>query len=551
MKSMTKAFMLILLIVFTNSYSQTLNWSTNYGGTIDHYAKALTVDADNNVYVTGYRWGSFKEYATVKYNSSGAYQWDIGYGSIYGHAYSSSIASYPYNDPYAFVSITGTRKTISNYECRTISYKSDRTELWNTGFSVGTGDFYGMQVRVDPAGNTYVCGYGYNGSNFDYFVLKYDMYGNPSGDWSDMGHGVGVRIFDGTAHGNDYGYGLAISGGYTFITGICQSTAGYVISTIAYDFYGNLLWVSDPYFAGVSSNFDVVNPIEADWFTGVYVTGENDGRIVTIKYNLTNGRIDWVHNDYDGLGRSIALYPKGVGKTHNHTNDVFVTGDIIDGFTKGSLTINYDDDGTELWYRKNLDDLQLSESYALAVDAYENSYVTGYLQKPAKEPDYLIIKYNSNGTQEWYLDYTAGYGVDKANCIAIDNNRNVDVSGTCVISYIPNFVTIQYGQDGPNNLRAIGSNSSQPVPKEYALGQNYPNPFNPGTNINYAIPQNGYVTLKVFDILGREVATLVNEYKSAGFYTTQFDASELASGMYFYKMDSRDFRDVKKMVLVR
>jgi hypothetical protein len=89
------------------------------------------------------------------------------------------------------------------------------------------------------------------------------------------------------------------------------------------------------------------------------------------------------------------------------------------------------------------------------------------------------------------------------------------------------------------------------LPSEYKLAQNYPNPFNPTTKISYALPKAGNVELKIFDILGREVTTLVNEYKTAGSYTVQFDASKLASGVYFYRIKAGDFTASKKMLLVK
>lgn len=80
---------------------------------------------------------------------------------------------------------------------------------------------------------------------------------------------------------------------------------------------------------------------------------------------------------------------------------------------------------------------------------------------------------------------------------------------------------------------------------------NYPNPFNPSTRIQYAIPQNSVVTLKVFDVLGREVATLVDEFKPAGYYEAQFDASHLSSGIYFYQIQVGGLKLVKKMLLMK
>ncbi len=89
------------------------------------------------------------------------------------------------------------------------------------------------------------------------------------------------------------------------------------------------------------------------------------------------------------------------------------------------------------------------------------------------------------------------------------------------------------------------------TPATFALEQNYPNPFNPSTNISYSIPNNSFVTLKVYDMLGNEVATLVNEDKEAGNYQVTFDASALSNGVYFYRLQANGFDITKKMILMK
>jgi hypothetical protein len=86
---------------------------------------------------------------------------------------------------------------------------------------------------------------------------------------------------------------------------------------------------------------------------------------------------------------------------------------------------------------------------------------------------------------------------------------------------------------------------------EFSLSQNYPNPFNPSTVISYRLPVIGFVTLKVYDILGREVVTLVNEEKSIGIYEVEFNATGFPSGIYFYKLQAGPFTETKKMILLK
>ncbi len=87
--------------------------------------------------------------------------------------------------------------------------------------------------------------------------------------------------------------------------------------------------------------------------------------------------------------------------------------------------------------------------------------------------------------------------------------------------------------------------------KRYTLEQNYPNPFNPVTTIKYQIPKAGNVSLKIYDILGNEVVTLVDAQKEVGRYEVSFDASSLASGVYIYRLLAGEFVNVKKMVLLK
>ncbi|MBL8007233.1 MAG: T9SS type A sorting domain-containing protein [Ignavibacteria bacterium] len=89
------------------------------------------------------------------------------------------------------------------------------------------------------------------------------------------------------------------------------------------------------------------------------------------------------------------------------------------------------------------------------------------------------------------------------------------------------------------------------LPEKFTLSQNYPNPFNPVTNVEFGISKLGFVSLKVYDMLGKETATLVNEILSPGKYTVKFNGGNFASGVYFYRMESGEFKDIKRMVLIK
>ncbi|MFC2134360.1 T9SS type A sorting domain-containing protein [Bacteroidota bacterium] len=124
---------------------------------------------------------------------------------------------------------------------------------------------------------------------------------------------------------------------------------------------------------------------------------------------------------------------------------------------------------------------------------------------------------------------------------AVDKRAPVGEEGT-IIFKIKNPTGDQWSKE-------INVTVSKPV--NYELSQNYPNPFNPSTKIEFVIPDDEKVTIKVFDILGREVKTLLDEFKEAGHHEVEFNASRLASGTYIYRLNSGSFSQIKKMQLIK
>jgi len=148
-----------------------------------------------------------------------------------------------------------------------------------------------------------------------------------------------------------------------------------------------------------------------------------------------------------------------------------------------------------------------------------------------------IAKYDGSA---WSYLTTAnsGLGSNSTRSILIDKNGNYWIGTFAGLSYYnPNVVGVE--QD------------YQKIPNNFELYQNYPNPFNPATIIKYQIPVSGNVTLKVFDVLGREVATLVNEFQAAGSYISKLIATSLSSGVYFYRLQSGNYSATKKLILMK
>lgn len=125
-----------------------------------------------------------------------------------------------------------------------------------------------------------------------------------------------------------------------------------------------------------------------------------------------------------------------------------------------------------------------------------------------------------------------------------------DLDGRTDIAVATSFnkLAVLYNADGPTSVE---EEQNDYIPKEYILEQNYPNPFNPTTTIQYSIPFSEKVSLKIFNLLGEEVKTLTDDFQEAGKYSVQFNANNLASGIYFYKLQAGSFVETKKMILLR
>jgi hypothetical protein len=140
----------------------------------------------------------------------------------------------------------------------------------------------------------------------------------------------------------------------------------------------------------------------------------------------------------------------------------------------------------------------------------------------------------------WKFNELEDLGV---NSDGTDDVRDLSINGNHVDLEGDAFIEI----GGPAGVETI----SNEIPTEYSLEQNYPNPFNPSTKIEYSLSEASFVQLKVYDVLGNEVATLVNEDQSAGTYRTDFIGADLTSGIYFYKLQAGSFIETKKMILMK
>jgi hypothetical protein len=473
-------------------------WLTVYKGPANNndYGTVIALDGEGNVYVAGSSYGVgnvLQDFITIKYNSAGQQQWEARYNGP-GRSPEAVIAMAL--DSQGNVIITGQSEGGSGFsiDIATIKYNSAGVEQWVTRYnSPANFDDYPNSLVIDSKDNIYIAGQirVAPGAYFDYVTIKYNSSGQQQ--W--------IKTFNGTGGGDDKANSIAVDGaGYVFVTGVSNidKNAAYLtdIVTIKYDASGNEVWKSQ--YDGPGKSSDGAVSVKLDVAGNIYVAGSSHGGI--------SSQMDFA-------------------------------------------TIKYNSLGVKQWEaRYNASGGNTEEVHAMVLDTNGDIYVTGN-SSGVTGRDYTTVKYNSLGVQQWIMRYNGtGNAYDDALSIAVNSSGSVAITGSSPGSTsATDYATVKYSQN------ATGINHAEEISESYSLGQNYPNPFNPETTISYKLQAPSNVSLKVYDALGNEVATLINEYQQAGTYSSSFYTlrSSLSSGVYFYTLKSGSFTSTKKMVLIK
>jgi hypothetical protein len=268
-----------------------------------------------------------------------------------------------------------------------------------------------------------------------------------------------------------------------------------------------------------------------------------DSDIATIKYD-SSGAEQWVSRyncPGDGYCGAIAL-------TVDNSGSVYVTGRMEHSDTDiDYATIKYNASGHEQWVAL-YDGPGNGPDYpsAIAVDVLGNVYVTGWSWNWGSEFDYATVKYDSLGQERWVMRYDGpDNGSDEAKSLAVDISGNVYVTGHSDDLTL-DYLTIKYQQGITDvEMEELGGSS------RYSQSHNYTNPFNPSTAIDYALPRRSYVKLVVFNVLGEQISVLSEGLQDPGYHSVVFEAEELPSGIYFYRLQAGGFVETRKLVLLR
>lgn len=453
----------------------------------------------------------------------------------------------------------------------------------------------GNSIAVDDSGNIYIAGHTgsidfplqgalqstHGGGNFDAFITKINPAGTKliystylGGKMDEIAEAIAVDLsgnahVTGTTSSMDFPTRNAVQMNYggglsdAFITKINPTGSGLVYSTYFGD-NGNDVGTSL-----------IVNNQGLALVTGANSNGQNGGLDAFVLGLSADGQTIetgfQVGTDSNDLAQDIAT---------DEDNNIYLTGMTAIGPMGGDdvFVLKLNNDGSQVLYGNFLGGSGKEVGNALAVTKSGDVVVVGrtgsfdfptvdaFQAEAAGGLDGFVARFNAQG-QVVFASYLGGSGGDIIaetgdNCadLALDEDGNIYIAGHTLSKDFPRIEPFQDtygGGDADAFVVKISpfatyvSSRSAKQAKGFYLEQNYPNPFNPKTTIRFTLPQAAWVTLKVFDRLGKEVTTLMDQFLDSGEHQVAFDATSLASGIYFYRLQAGRFVQQKRMVYLK
>lgn len=438
----------LLLIVFILTTLYTVNaqtvlntdWVRSYSEKDSVSNIPAAIDANGNVYVTGYTYNIAHnyDYTTIKYNQLGDTLWVRHYN---GPANSSDIASAIALDIAGNVYVSGGSYGVgSGMDYATVKYDQNGNQLWVARYN-GTGNNYDIanSLAVDGTGNVFVVGSSFGPtSSEDFVTVKYNSNGQQQ--W--------VNRYNGTGNEFDSGIGIVVSStGRVFATGTTTVTGGQKkIVSIRYNpNNGNTFWTK--VYHGTFNGNDVSNDLISDGnnviICGSYQSTANLNNYFLIKYNGNGGPTAFVKT-YDAYGQNNVA----TSLTFDNNSNIVVTGGSQN--TAGNWenhTIKYNPTGTQLWLAKYNSMMPYIKKSKVAVDPYNMVYVCGTMHNGANT-DFLLLQYTATGNQVWYKTYNGtANGYDAATDMVVDNMGRIFVTGETFNGNAKlDYTTVKYSQ---------------------------------------------------------------------------------------------------------
>lgn len=494
-----------LWLLKTDASGDTL-WTKTYGGILEDGGRSVQQTSDGGYVIAGSTWSfgaGLYDIWLLKTNAFGDTLWTKTFG---GNLHDGGRAvQQTFDGGYI---ITGYTFSFSFGASDIWLIKTDAygNKQWEKTFGSTIGDEgYAIQQTIDS-------GYILTGiSEGNVFLLKTDSLGNES--WSKSYGGSNEDISFSVNQTNEFGYILV---GYTLSFGSGTNDI-WIIKT---DSSGDTLWTK--ILGGYISDrgYSIQQTNDGGYiifgFTGSFGAGGGDVWLVRLESQLnTNVTINFFPTVDTAYINGGCCTPAITARNHS-------TNSSLDSISiepsSNSIFYYIDSTGTLV----NVDNY-----FFIVIDSLnEFDYELWYYPKANDNFDPIVVPFDST----YFIDYNN-----------FDFQLIVKRNGEIIDSLSQPFHA-DFG---------LGIESNYEFPDGFCLHQNYPNPFNPSTTIRFTISELRFTTLKIYDLLGREVATLVNEEKSAGEYEVEFVGEALTSGIYFYQLRAGEYTETKKMVLIK
>ncbi len=542
MKAIIKTFIALSFIFFNNTVNAQITFQKTFGGANVDYAYSVQQNADDGYIIAGYT-TSFgagsRDVYLIRTDAKGSMLWTKTFGeSNTDYAWTVQQTT----DGGFIIGAHSGSFGAGSHDVYLIKCDANGEIVWTKVYGGSSADgAYSIQQTVDGGYIISAHVNSFGAGLHDVYLIKTDAQGDT----------LWTKIYGGSNEDRLRAVQQTTDGGYILVSETLSFGAGsadvYLVKT---DSSGNLMWTKTYGGSAADYGYSVRQTLDEGYiiagYTSSFGTGMSDVYLIRTD---SIGDISWAKT-YGGNSSDF-------GYSVRQTTD---EGYIVAGYTESFgnagdvYLLRTDSDGNLLW----------SQSYGGASNdrgwsvqqTTDGGYViAGYSESfGAGDKDVYLIKtdeFGSSGCNE----STAGTVVGNTATIVNSTQTSIGSGGfvntTTTITGAVATVDSLLCSNFPTDIEQF-PDSPDANAEEFTLFQNYPNPFNPSTRISYSLPNSGYVSLKVYDILGREIETIVNEFQKAGTYAAHFDASNLASGIYFYELQvGNEFVETKKMLLMR
>lgn len=519
-----KRLIILFFLIISNILSAqvTQEWLAIYNGTGVGYniPKKSGIDIYGNYIVAGSSYSTNGyDYIILKYNPSGNLLWKQRYNGL-GNSIDYLTGMVLDDSGNIYVtgeSNEGTAKGGINWV--TIKYDRNGQMLWKRSLNWtanNTDEPFGMNIDNDR--NIYVIGFGRVTSLERALVtIKYNS----------IGDSIWTTNYTSLPNRSNWGYSIETDdSNNVYSSGYGAVPTGNEIITIKYDSKGNKKWVRK------------YPTYEGDYLRPTLSAIDRNNNLLLVGYSYVSNNYDFVTLKYSSEGNLVwdRLFA-GANDDYAHSlflddkNNLLIGGSSYSIGFADYLILKYSSCGDTLLIKMfDGGGLLFDQIYSIVSDESFNIYFTGYAETLSGLSHYLTMKTNSFGEVIWSQQYLTPYH-NYSYCLNLDSNDCVFVSGS---SGSPgdnsSIVSIKYSQ-------ITGMVISEPKSKNKIVIYNYPNPFNSSTEISYILTDDNFVKISLFDISGKELETLINEFKKKGGYKLIFYGEKYSSGVYFYSLE--------------